>query len=96
MQWNLAWWTNQQLWTDLFFILYSVTTHLAVITRKTYIKLAILKGGRVETGKKPKFLVKNMFLTELICRWRYALKEGWKFLQINYIKLTKLTIVKTP
>ena len=28
-------------------------THLAVITRKTNIKLGILKGGR-ETGKEPK------------------------------------------
>ena len=28
MQWNLAWWTNWQLWTDLFFILYSVTSRI--------------------------------------------------------------------
>ena len=28
MQWKLAWWTNWQLWTDLFFIIYSVTSRI--------------------------------------------------------------------
>ena len=28
MQRNLAWWTNRQLWTGLFFILYSVTSRI--------------------------------------------------------------------
>ena len=34
-------------------------THLVVITRKTNIKLGILKGG---TGKEPKFPTTNCFL----------------------------------
>ena len=38
---HLAWWTNRQFWTDLLFILYSVTSR---ITCKTIIKLGILKG----------------------------------------------------
>ena len=35
-------------------------THLAVIKRKTNIKVGILKGGG-ETGKEPQIIIKTLF-----------------------------------
>ena len=36
-------------------------THLAIITRKTNIKLGVLKGGGEETGKEPFFFAFRQF-----------------------------------
>ena len=81
------------------FVLHTVQrniTHLAVITRKTNIKLGILKGG--ETGKEPAFAVYGetaspspvfLFVPTFDTKVTEYLCSGWVFfLMTNFDFLT--------